>query len=411
MRKYVPKVKGQQMHLCLLLAAVFLNLMVNPFPAVMAAYTNGPGILPVSVPEGYDEDTWERLNDNLLEYEELADRIKEFNSNMISADGAFQAAMEDVSDEARSAYKEAEDYRNDADDLRDSGGTSTVEGQIMYATLRAYQKAMQSTGDQISRAVEVNSRPNSSSYGSVRKAWKQLTSAAQQVMLGYSTAVSQKNTLLAMEEMYDRIYDSTVKKQKLGMATDAELLAAKKNALAAKSSLSSLDNTIDSLRSTLCLMTGWNEGDFPEICPVPPLDMERIEKINLETDTDAAIRNNYTIISTRHEDSDQTSAGFKSKARSVSQSEQMVAIELENIYGDIKKNMKEYEASVTAYEQALITQKAANVQLQNGMISCSDYLGLQISVFQAEGEKNSSELALRRSVEEYYWATEGLLDF
>lgn len=411
MKKYIQRVNMQRICAYLLLISIFLNLVINPLHVVMAGYKNEPGVSPDSVPEGYDEETWERLNDHVLEYDELAARIMEFNPNMISADGAFQAAMSDISDQARNAYKEAEDYREDADDLRDSGGLSTVEGQFMYATLRAYEKAMKSAGDQISRAVKANTKPDASSYGSVRKVWKQLTSAAQQIMIGYNTAVSQRNTLLTVEAMYEQLYDSTAEKQRLGMATDADLLSAKRMVLSAKSSLSSLDNTIDSLRSALCLMAGWSEGDFPEIAPVPPVDVGWIENMDLESDIDAAVRNNYTIISVRREDSDQTTTGFKAKGRSVSQSEQLLAIEMENIYRDIIKNKAENEAALTAYEQATLVQKVADVQLQNGMISQSDYFGYQISFFQAEGEKNSTELALRQSVEKYYWATEGLLDF
>lgn len=104
MKKYIQRVNMQRICAYLLLISIFLNLVINPLHVVMAGYKNEPGVSPDSVPEGYDEETWERLNDHVLEYDELAARIMEFNPNMISADGAFQAAMSDISDQARNAY-------------------------------------------------------------------------------------------------------------------------------------------------------------------------------------------------------------------------------------------------------------------------------------------------------------------
>lgn len=383
------------------------NAMVLP---AFAAGMKEPGKAENAVPDGFDETQWELIQDNVLEYDELGDRIKLFNPNMISANEMYWSAMDDVKDQYMAAYEDAEDYKDDADDLRDEGGISTIDGQILYSTLRAYEKAMKSAGDKMSRAYNDNTKSDASSYEEIRKGAKQLTSGAQQAMIGYNMAAAQKKTLQTMKEMYEKLYSATVSMQGLGMATDTEVSAAKKNLLAAESSLASLDNTVENLGSTLKLLTGWTGEEMPQIQTVPPVDLSKIDELNLQEDTASAIRNNYALIDGRHIKTDRSTTRVKSKFRSEEQMEQNLSIEMEQLYQDIMEKKKNCEAARTAYDQAVVKKNAAEVQLQNGSVSQIEYLGQMLSYYQADGEKTNADLSLRQAVELYYWATEGILD-
>lgn len=394
-----------------LLTAVIVSITGNAlvFP-VYAAQMAEPGKAKNAVPEGYDQRQWELLQDNVLEYEELGDRIQLFNPNMISANEMYWSAMDDVKDQYMAAYEDAGDYKEDADDLKDAGGLSTMDGQILYATLRAYEKAMKSAGDKISRAYNYNTKSDASSYEPVRKGAKQLTSGAQQAMIGYNMASAQQKTLRTMNEMYEKLYQSAVSMQGLGMATDADVTAAKKNLLNAESALAGLDNTVESLGSTVKLLAGWTGEGKPQIQSVPTSDLSKIEELNLQEDTAAAIRNNYTLIEERHRKTDRSSTRVKSKFRSEAQMEQNLSIQMEQLYQDILQNKKNYEAACTAYDEAIVVKNATEIQFKNGSISQIEYLGQMLSYYQAEGEKTNADLSLRQAMELYYWATEGLLD-
>ncbi|MBE5983474.1 MAG: hypothetical protein E7248_09255 [Paenibacillaceae bacterium] len=394
-----------------LLTAVIVSITGNAlvFP-VYAAQMAEPGKAKNAVPEGYDQRQWELLQDNVLEYEELGDRIQLFNPNMISANEMYWSAMDDVKDQYMAAYEDAGDYKEDADDLKDAGGLSTMDGQILYATLRAYEKAMKSAGDKISRAYNYNTKSDASSYEPVRKGAKQLTSGAQQAMIGYNMASAQQKTLRTMNEMYEKLYQSAVSMQGLGMATDADVTAAKKNLLNAESALAGLDNTVESLGSTVKLLAGWTGEGKPQIQSVPTSDLSKIEELNLQEDTADAIRNNYTLIEERHRKTDRSSTRVKSKFRSEAQMEQNLSIQMEQLYQDILQNKKNYEAACTAYDEAIVVKNATEIQFKNGSISQIEYLGQMLSYYQAEGEKTNADLSLRQAMELYYWATEGLLD-
>ena len=402
------KKKRHILWLLTFLVTVSGNAHVLP---ALAAGGKEPGKTENAIPDGYEEKQWEELCDQVLTYEELGDRIELFNPNMIIANEQYWSAMDDVKDQYMAAYEDAEDFKDDADDLREEGGLNTVEGNILYATLRGYEKAMKSTGDQISRAYQANTRSNASSYEGIRKGAKQLTSGAQQVMIGYNQAVSQKNTLKTMNEMYEKLYAATISKKELGMATEVDVMAAKKNLLASENSLANLDNTIENLRKTLCLLTGWTDGTMLNIQEVPPVDLADIEKLNLTEDTTLAIKNNDTIIAARHAKTDRSTAKVSAKLRNEDENIQNLSIKMEELYQDILEKEKDCEAARTAYDEAVVKKNAAEVQLENGSISQIDYMGQMLSYFQAEGEKTSADLSLRQAMELYHWATEGILDF
>jgi hypothetical protein len=397
----------QTMLLITVLVSITGNIMAPP---AFAAGLKEPGKAENAAPDGYDEEQWETLQDDILEYKELGDRIKLFNPDMISANEMYWSAMDDVKDQYLAAYKDSRDYKDDAKDLKDEGGLSTMDGQILYTTLRAYEKAMKSAGDKISRAYKYNTRPDASSYEPVRKGEKQLTSGAQQAMIGYNMAAAQQKTLQTMKEMYGKLYTATVSMQNLGMATEADVTAAKKNLLNAESSLANLNNTVDSLGATLKLLTGWPAESIPQIQSVPPVDLSKIEELNLQEDTVKAICNNYALIAERHKETDRSTTRVKSKFRNEEQTEQNLSVEMEQLYQEIMEKKKNYEAARTAYDQAVIIKNAAEIQLQNGSISQIEYLGQMLSYYQAEGEKTDADLSLRQAMELYYWATEGLLD-
>jgi len=405
---WINKKKWQTLLLTAAISTITGNAMVLP---AFAAGMKEPGKAENAVPDGYDEKQWEMLQDNVLQYDELGDRIKLFNPDMISANEMYWSAMDDVKDQYMAAYKDAGDYKDDADDLKDEGGLSTMDGQILYATLRAYEKAMKSAGDKISRAYNYNTKSDASSYEPVRKGAKQLTSGAQQAMIGYNMAAAQQKTLQTMKEMYERLYSATISMEGLGMATDADVTAAKKNLLAAESSLASLNNTVASLGSTLRLLTGWTGENMPQIDAVPPVELSKIDELNLQEDTAEAICNNYTLIDERHKKTDRSTTRVKSKFRSEDQIEQNLSIKMEQMYQEIMEKKKNCEAARTAYDQAVIIKNAAEIQMQNGSVSQIEYLEQMLSYYQAEGEKTNADLSLRQAMELYYWATAGLLDF
>lgn len=395
--------------LTMLLSAVLPVVSGIAYGAVLP----GPGTDPEAVREGYDTELWDRLLDSELEYEELPYLVKEFNPTMVSADQSFLNSMSDVEVEALAAYKMEENFKDDMEALENSGALATMEGRIMYETLKAYAKAMGSTGDTISYAVKQTKREDSSAYRQIGNAADMLTNGAKQVMIGYEMASAQKETLEEMRTMYQALYDVSVAQKELGMVTDTDVYQAKSNLLAAENSLMSLENTIESLEVTLLQLTGWstNKGNRPKILPIPEVDPAVLEEFHLETDVVRAIGNNQTLITKRRTSSDHTTAGIRAKLRAIEQDEQLITIQMEGLYETMYQKSEMYEAACLDYEHARMVMDTAEIQYQNGSIGRIGYMGQKLAWLQARGAKRSANLELLQAIENYNYAADGYLAY
>lgn len=393
-------------------AAVAGSYAVSPigmYPYGITAWAAGPGT-EGQIPEGYDEETWSKLQDNVMEYDELMNLVKEYNPVMKSVNQAYEGMIDDTNNQARLAYDAAREAKEDAEEIKNSGGLETEAGQILYGTHMATNKMMSSIGDQSSRSAKMLAKTTSSAYrNSVESALKPLTSFAQFSMTGYHAAVSQRTTLEKMKEMYTAMYDSAVLQLQLGTVTQADVTAAQTNLLSAEASLLSLNHTIDQLRSTLCLLTGWAADATPEIGPIPPADVTRVESINLEADTAKAIGNNPAVISQRHAGANSTT-GKDNKQRLEAEAEQKVTVAMQSLHQDVLQKKAEYDSAQLALESATMLRAAADRQYQLGMVSKNQYLGQQLSYLQAEGAMNAADIALFQILLTYDQAVDGTLD-
>lgn len=398
----------------ILAAALALALSAPAFTgAAQAATLYGPGEDTAAIPEEYSREEWDKLLDSQVEYYEIPALVKEFNPNLVMADQAFQRAIDDVENEALAAYKMEDDFKDDMEELEDSGALATTEGQIMYATLKAYAKVMGSTGDSISYAVKQTKRDDSSSYREIKNARKLLTNGTEQVMIGYDMVTSQKETLITMRELYQKIYDATLVQREQGLATDADVKQAKANLVAAENSLFSLDNTVESLETTFLHLIGWsvNEKNRPEIISIPEVDPSALDGYDLQSDIQKAIGSNQTLISKRHTSSDGSTTGINAKLREIEQDEQLITIQMEALYDAMFQKRAAYEAACMDYESAEITRAASEIQYQMGSIGEIGYLGQQLGFYQAQGAMKVANLELLQAMETYRWAVDGILEY
>ncbi|MDA6584259.1 hypothetical protein OSK85_24665, partial [Escherichia coli] len=82
---------------------------------------------------------------------------------------------------------------------------------------------------------------NQKTVAGIQKGEKQITKAAQSLMITYDSLLKQRNTLEKLQELYVKQYQIAVNKHALGMATDQDVLTAQTNQLSAASSVASLD--------------------------------------------------------------------------------------------------------------------------------------------------------------------------
>ena len=172
-----------------------------------------------------------------------------------------------------------------------------------------------------------------------------------------------------MCQLYEKQYELAQTKQQAGMATQADVLSANEQLLNARASLETIQESQDEIYRSLCLMVGQETDGSLTIAEIPSADVSKIDSYDLESDTQKAIGNNYTLMSERHTSSGGTTSGVNNKKRNVAESEENLKIQMESLYNDILQKKQELEAEKTAYEKAVQEKNLADTKYSLGMMS------------------------------------------
>lgn len=385
--------------LCAVLAAgLFLSA-----PAAAFAAPTGPGASPE--PEPYTAEELARLQDNVLEYDEVQLRVREYNPAISEAWKTYKDTKQDYANVVTELESQYDTVIDMADSYVDLG--NLTGNPVLVATGKSLGNAYKSTLRGMRNTVnEWDS--NKSATGQIRRFERQMTAGVQQALIGYDMIRKNAATLETMAQLYQKQYDMYQRMQSLGLATDKDVLSAQASLLSGQSQLASLNSQMDSLRRTLCLMLGYDPDTNPDIRPVPAFDMNRLNGMNLEEDTKKAIGNNYTLIGQRTSSKARTSSGVEIRLNMIQEGEQKLTIEMQRLYQEVMDKKAAYDAAATGFTAAEKSFGAATRQHQNGMLSEAQYVGAQIAYNQKKAAFESASLELWQAMENYDWGVMGL---
>ena len=376
-------------------------LAVTSVPAFAYSPT-GPGASPEA--GRYSEEELARLQDNVLEYSEIQNRVREYNPTISQVWKTYEDTRQDYANMATELESQYQVVKDLADSYESAG--EMMGNQVLISTAKQLKKGYQSTVKSIQDTV--SQWNDKSSTGSIRSYERQMTAGAQQAMIGYDTIRQNIATLETMVQLYDRQYQMYTRQKELGLATDKDVLSSYTSFLSAQSQLASLNNQADSVRRSLCQLLGYDPETNPEIRSLPAFDMTRLEGMNLEEDTKKAIGNNYTLISQRTSAAGKTNAKRENRNKILDEGDQKLTIEMQRLYQDVMDKKAAYDAAATGYQAAEASWGAAQRQYQNGLISEIQYIGLQLAYYQKKAAFESANLSLWQAMENYDWGITGL---
>lgn len=392
--------------LALGLAAVLTA--ASAVPAFAGYAPTGPGAEPE--PEKYDAATLSKLQDNVLEYDELALRVREYNPNISEAWRKYGESKEDY----QNMLTELESTYDDSMDNIDAVLKPLKQAEKLMPQLKGTVKQMSSLKSGYHSLVQgirdtvTNWDTSKRNTSQIRQYEKQVISGAQSAMIGYNTIVDNKATLETMVDLYQKQCDMYQRMAALGLANQTDVVSAQTSLIGAKSQLASLQSQQDSVYRTLCLLLGYDTDSGVEIRNLPDFDMSRLDGMNLKADTKKAIGNNYTLIGQRTSAKGETNAQIAARLNTIEEGEQKLTIEMQRLYQDVLDKKAAYETAMTGYEAAEKSNGAAQRQYQNGLLSEMQYVGTQISYNQKKAAKESAELDLWTAMNAYDWGIEGL---
>ena len=351
----------------------------------------------IEKPEKMDDATWARLQDNVLEYDEISDLVEYYKPTYRQIVEQIEINAQPMEEAARELRKSADEMDSDAKDIKDLD-------PVMYKGMREAVKGYRDAAERFDKAV---TSVHNQTRHQLSRVKKMTVSGLQQMMIGYYQAMASREILDTAVALSQAAYESSITQQSLGMATATDVQAAEKALQSARGQLKTLDDTMTNLRQQMCVMTGWSYDADMQLGDVPAPDFAKVQAMDLERDLERAIGNNYTLIEQRGI-SGKGDANRTAKFRIMDDTEAQVKIQLESAYQGILESRTAYEAANVAFQSAQITMNGNDLKYQMGMLGNLEYLQLKMAYLQQKAAARTAALSLTQAIENYGWIVQGL---
>lgn len=342
----------------------------------------------------------DRLQDTLIEYQELGSLIHANNLTVQKLTDSTAEAKEDyikIRDSLRVEKASADAAKEEA---KEQGDTDSYAEYASYSAI--YKAAIQNYNKMIDRLDRYSSNK------SRLELEKQLTNAAQNLMISWQSISLQKETLETLEALYREQYEIALLQQQAGLAAGQDVLTAYNNWQDASISLQSLTDSEATVYQNLCLMLGVDETGSMQLQRIPAADLERISQLDLERDTITAIGNNSEIKNTRNASSDGSTSGTANKQRTLADLENQVTLKMKQLFEAVTEAKQSYDAAQAGYAGTQITWTNTQNKYSLGMLSNADYLREKLLYVQKKADFEAADLSLFQALEAYDWAVKGI---
>ena len=340
---------------------------------------------------------WAKLRDNIMEYDELAGLIHEYNVTVQNNQRDYNEKKNKTSDEI------AQDYRDAADAIRSSMSGEDDAGSILSDAMSEAQAL--TLEQQADDSVE-DSEIFKMTYDQTEKT---LVSNAQANMISYHQKVLDLELKQKNRELLAATYDSVALKMNNGMATQMDLLTARENLQNADAAILTAQSDLENTRQKLCVMLGWRYDASPEIMGIPSADLNRITAMDPSADKEKALENNYTLRINRKKLANSSSNSKKESLQmTIDDNIQRIGASVDSAYKNVIQAQTAYQQASVALDAASKNMEAAERKMTIGTISRLDYLSQQYAYLQAQTAMKNADMDLFQAMESYDWNVNGL---
>lgn len=340
---------------------------------------------------------WAKLRDNVMEYDELAGLIHEYNVTVQNNQRDYNEKKNKTSDEI------AQDYRDAADAIRSSMSGEDDAGSILSDAMSEAQAL--TLEQQADDSVE-DSEIFKMTYDQTEKT---LVSNAQANMISYHQKVLDLELKQKNRELLAATYDSVALKMNNGMATQMDLLTAQENLQNADAAILTAQSDLENTRQKLCVMLGWRYDASPEIMGIPSADLNRITAMDPSADKEKALENNYTLRINRKKLANSSSNSKKESLQmTIDDNIQRIGASVDSAYKNVIQAQTAYQQASVALDAASKNMEAAERKMTIGTISRLDYLSQQYAYLQAQTAMKNADMDLFQAMESYDWNVNGL---
>ena len=340
---------------------------------------------------------WAKLRDNVMEYDELAGLIHEYNVTVQNNQRDYNEKKNKTSDEI------AQDYRDAADAVRSSmSGDDSPQAIMQDSMAEAQALSLEQQADDNVEDSEIFKMTYDQTEAT-------LVSNAQTNMISYHQKARDLDLKKKNRELLAATYDSVVLKMNHGMATQMDVLTAQENLQNADAAILTAESDLENTRQKLCVMLGWRYDASPEIREIPAVDLNRIQSMDPAADKARALENNYTLrINKKKLANSSNNSKKESLQMTIDDTIQRIGSSVDSAYKNVIQSQTAYQQAAVSLEVASKNMEAAERKMQIGTLSRLDYLNQQYAYLQAQVAMEDASMALFQAVESYDWNIDGL---
>ena len=346
---------------------------------------------------------WARLQDNTLEYDEIADLVHEYNTTVLNNRVSYRDYLgKDRDDVARR-------YRDAAQELRDNIEYPDDPTDTSYATMLMAAQLNETQAKSLEEQADNNVDDSQSIYLQYEMVEANLVLATKLNLIAYNQKLLSNGLTEENRSLLEAQYQAVQVQASVGSATQTDVLNARQALEQLESTSISDAKETQTLKQQICLAAGWNYDADPVFGELPQVDPAQITAIDLEADKARALENNYTLkISRRQYENSTSSATRENLQNTIRDNEQNIASDITSKYQSLLEAQSSYNLALT--QQAVEAQTLAAVQqrFQTGAASQLEYLQESYNMSSRNTAVETAALSLLSAWETYQGAVNGL---
>ena len=344
-------------------------------------------VLAASPQFAYSTEKWASLQDDKLEFDEIADRIHEYNSTV------EKNRIEYKDYQGKDSNEIAQEYYDAADEIESSIEYPDSDDANYGSALAAAQRSEAS-------ATQMREQGDNNVDDANVKAWgytqteKSLVQQAQNLMIQYWNAQKNLKSVQNQVSKAEKDYETANLKLSSGSATQTDVLDAKETLLKAQASITTAESNIASTKESLCQMLGWKYGASVEIGALPDPQEQMSASVNLEEDIAKAQENNYQLkILARQVSNAMTSTLKEQYQTTLTSGKEAVKSNVQSAYQNLKLSEAQYEQAKRSLELEEKTKQTNDRKLTAGLISQNAYQSATYSYESASVAKETAAMS------------------
>lgn len=350
----------------------------------------------------YTAEKWASLRDNKLEYSEIADLIHEYNTTVRQNELDYQEYKGKTSTDIAKEYYDSAAEVTERINYPEDDSTN-------YANQLSSALSSEISADNLTEEGDSNVDDGEIKRLGYEQEEKSLVQQAQELMISYYSGKASLDSLEDAVTQAETAYTQAQTRKAAGMALQSDVDTAAESVTTAKASLQSAKSSLEQTRQQLVIMLGWNYNDSVEFGTLPEVDTSAVSSINVTSDIQTAITNNYSIKITESRLANSQSENNRATYTStLSNQKDTVSTNVKNAYNSLVLAKNSYEQAKTSYELEEKERAAAELRLSAGTITKKTYAKQESACLSAKTSMESEKLSFLTAKVTYDWAVAGL---